>query len=112
MRRDAFQAIADPTRREILKILASQPLNFNEVAANFDVSRTAVSKHIKILKECSLITIRQQGREKICEAQLHKLNDVSTWLDQYRVFWNKKLDALENFLEKDSSKPTKRKPSK
>lgn len=112
MRRDVFQAIADPTRREILNMIAHQALNLNAVAENFDVSRPAISKHIKILTECGLIIIKQQGRERYCEAQLHKLNEVSKWIEQYKVFWTKKLDALEDFLEKESAKTKKRKPLK
>lgn len=110
MRRDAFQAIADPTRREILTMLAHQSLNFNAVAENFDVSRTAVSKHIKILIECGLITIKQQGREKICLVHPEKLDEVAKWIDQYNTFWNKKLDSLGHFLEKSTSKTSNRKP--
>lgn len=97
-RRDVFQAIADPTRRAILGILAIQSLNLNAVADNFDVSRPAISKHVKILSECGLVTITQNGRERICEAKLDKLKEVSGWLEQYRAFWEKKLDALEDYL--------------
>src|SRR5690242_8738155 len=110
MRRDVFQAIADPTRRAILNLLSQQPLNLNAVAENFDVSRPAISKHIKILTECGLLTIKQEGRERYCEAKLQKLSEVSEWIEQYRVFWTKKLDALGDFLNKE--KPTsKRKPT-
>jgi len=98
-RRDVFQAIADPTRREIINLIAQQSLNLNAVAENFQVSRPAISKHIKILTECGLITIRQQGRERFCEARLDKLNEVSEWVEQYRQFWTEKLDALELYLE-------------
>lgn len=112
MRRDVFQAIADPTRREILNMIAHQSLNLNTVAGNFDISRPAISKHIKILTECGLITIKQQGRERYCEAQLQKLNEVSEWIEQYRVFWTKKLDALEDFLAKENTPANKRKPVK
>jgi len=101
MRRDVFQAIADPTRREILNMIARQSLNLNAVAENFDISRPAISKHIKILTECGLIIIKQQGRERFCEAQLKKLNEVSEWVEQYRVFWTRKLDALDQFLAKE-----------
>ena len=100
MRRDVFQAIADPTRREIIRMIATQSLNLNSVADKFDISRPAISKHIKILTECGLITINQKGRERHCEANLRKLNEVSDWVEQYREFWTKKLDALENYLEK------------
>lgn len=112
MRRDVFQAIADPTRRAIIHMISQQPLNLNAVAENFDVSRPAISKHVKILTECGLIIIKQKGRERYCEAQLHKLHEVSEWIEQYREFWTKKLDALETFLANDTSKINKRQPSK
>src|SRR4028118_2423639 len=108
MRRDVFQAIADPTRREIINMIASQSLNLNAVAEHFDISRPAISKHIKILTECGLVTIKQHGRERYCEARLQKLNEVSEWIEQYRVFWTKKLDALENFLSLEAPDPGKR----
>jgi len=98
MRRDVFQAIADPTRREIIHMLATQSLNLNAVAEQFDISRPAISKHIKILTECGLINIHQQGRERVCEAKLETLNEVSDWVSQYRQFWEAKLDSLETYL--------------
>jgi DNA-binding transcriptional ArsR family regulator len=101
MRRDVFQAIADPTRRQIIGLLSAQTLTLNGVAENFEVSRPAISKHIKILTQCGLIVIRQQGRERFCEANLDKLKEVSDWAEQYRVFWSKKLDALEEFLAQE-----------
>jgi DNA-binding transcriptional ArsR family regulator len=108
MRRDVFQAIADPTRREIIHLVARQSLTQNAVADHFDISRPAVSKHIKILTECGLIVIKQQGRERYCEAQLKQLNEVSAWIEQYREFWTSKLDALGKFLEKDTHTPIKK----
>ena len=104
MRRDVFQAIADPTRRAIISMVARQSLNLNAVADQFHISRPAISKHIKILTECGLIEIKQQGRERYCEARLQKLNEVSDWVEQYRAFWNNKLDALENYLDELQSK--------
>ena len=98
MRRDVFQAIADPTRREIIQVVARKSLNLNAVAETFDISRQAVSKHIKILTECGLIVVRQQGRERFCEARLESLQEVSAWIEQYRTFWSDKLDALEKHL--------------
>ena len=100
MKRDVFQAIADPTRREIIGMIAQKPLNVNSVAGNFEVSRTAVYKHVKMLTECGLIVIKQHGRERYYEAQLTKLNEVSDWVEQYRKFWNEKLDSLEVYLAK------------
>ena len=98
MRRDVFQAIADPTRRDIIRLLAHKSLNLNAVAEQFDISRPAISKHIKILTECGLVRIKQQGRERYCEASLEGLKQVSDWVDAYQSFWTNKLDALDNFL--------------
>jgi DNA-binding transcriptional ArsR family regulator len=101
MRRDVFQAIADPTRREIINMVARQSLNLNSVADNFSISRPAISKHIKILTECGLMVIKQQGRERYCKVKLQNLSEVSDWIEQYRAFWTKKLDALGSFLRKE-----------
>lgn len=109
MRRDVFQAIADPTRREIIQLLAKQSLNLNTVAENFNISRPAVSKHIRILTECGLVTILQRGRERYCQADLRKLKAVSDWTAQYRVFWTRKLDALEKFLAREIPPAKKKK---
>ena len=100
MRRDVFQAIADPTRREIINMIAHKSLNVNSVAGNFDVSRTAIYKHVKILTECGLVNMKQLGRERFCEARLEKLNEVSDWVEQYRKIWTQRLDSLEAYLEK------------
>ncbi|WP_315814568.1 metalloregulator ArsR/SmtB family transcription factor [Paraflavitalea speifideaquila] len=80
IRRDVFQAIADPTRRQIIGMVAQQPLHLNAIAEKFNVTRQAVSLHVKILEECGLIIIKQQGRERYCEAQLKQLQEVSTWV--------------------------------
>lgn len=98
MRRDVFQAIADPTRREIINLIATQSLNLNAIADNFEMSRPAISQHIKILTECGLISIKKEGRERFCKVKFQKLKEVSKWVEQYRIFWTDKLDALENHL--------------
>ena len=98
-RRDVYQAIADPTRREIINMIASQPHNVNSIAQNFNVTRQAISLHIQILADCGLIAIKQQGRDRICEAKLNGLSEVSGWIDQYRQHWESKLDALETYIE-------------
>jgi DNA-binding transcriptional ArsR family regulator len=103
-RRDVFQAIADPTRRQIIGMLAQESLNLNSIAEKFDVTRQAVSLHVKILTECGLIVIKQQGRERICEAKLDKLSEVSDWIDQYRQYWNVKFNSLDKYLQKVQSK--------
>src|SRR6478609_2684376 len=99
-RRDVFQAIADPTRRQIIGLLTQQPLNLNTIAEKFHVTRQAVSLHVKILSECGLIAITQQGRERFCEAKLDGLSEVSEWVEQYRKHFENKLDALELYLDK------------
>src|SRR3954463_15473369 len=108
MRRDVFQAIADPNRRAIIGLLSKQKgMTLNEVSAQFAISRPAISKHVKILEECGLITIKTQGRERFCEARLKQLKEVSKWADQYQVFWTNKLAALDAFLVKSKPSTTK-----
>jgi len=106
-RRDVFQAIADPTRREIINLVAFNPLNLNSIAENFDVSRPAISQHIKILTECGLIVIKKQGRERYCEASLQQLGEVSNWIEQYRELWQKQFNKLDDLLEEYKAKQKK-----
>ena len=98
MRRDAFQAIADPTRRAILNLLAEQPLTLNGIAEHFDISRPAISRHVKILVECGVVVVRQRGRERYCEVQMDKLNAVSNWVEQYRAAWEQRFERLDETL--------------
>lgn len=98
MRRDVFQAIADPTRRAILGLLAVQTLTVSGIAEHFNVSRPAVSKHIKILEECGLVQVKQSGRERYCEGKPAKLSEVADWLEEYRQQWERRLDRLEEYL--------------
>lgn len=111
MRRDVFQAIADPTRRAIIHMIAKENMNLNSVAEKFDISRPAISKHIKILTECGLVTINVQGREHFCEAKLEKLNEVNEWVAQYKRFWEEKFDALEIYLKELQANPERKKSS-
>jgi DNA-binding transcriptional ArsR family regulator len=102
-RRDVFQAIADPTRRQIINLIAHKPMNLNAIADNFEISRPAISQHIKILTECGMVVIEQVGRERFCEAKLDSLGEVSDWVDQYRQFWNAKFNSLDKYLTKVQS---------
>ena len=86
MRRDVFQAIADPNREKNYTIDCPSVAELNAVAAEFDISRPAISKHMRILTECGLVSVRQEGRERYCEANLQQLQEVSQWIEQYRVF--------------------------
>ena len=108
MRRDVFQAIADPTRREIINLIAHQSLNLNAIAENFDVSRPAISQHIKILTECGLIVIKKQGRERFCEAKLQPLNKVANWIEPYLKLRADQFDALDNVLESMKARANKK----
>lgn len=109
MRRDVFQAIADPTRREIINLVAFDSKNLNSIAEQFDMSRPAISQHIKILTECGLITIRQQGRERFCQATLQPLNEVSSWIERYRDMFEAKFSAMEDVIEELKRKKSARK---
>ncbi len=103
-RRDVFQAIADPTRRDIINLIAYKPRNLNSIADNFDMSRPAISQHIKILTECGLVMIRKQGRERYCEVKLQQLNEVSDWIEQYRKLWDGRFSKLDNLLDELQNK--------
>jgi DNA-binding transcriptional ArsR family regulator len=104
MRRDVFQGIADPTRRQILNLIAYKTLNVNAVAEQFDVSRTAIYKHMKILAECGLLVMEQQGRERYCRCKLQRLEEVSDWIEPYRKAWEARLDSLESYLNEIQKK--------
>ncbi len=98
-RRDVFQAIADPTRREIITLISRQPLNLNAVAGNFDMSRQAISLHIKILRECGLILIQQEGRDRYCSIQPKKLAEVADWVEPFRNMWEERFDRVDLILK-------------
>ncbi|RYG21697.1 MAG: ArsR family transcriptional regulator [Chitinophagaceae bacterium] len=98
MRRDVYQAIADPTRREIIDLIASKPYNVNAIAEKFDMTRQAISLHVKILVECELIVIKKQGRERYCQAKLDQLDEVVTWVAQSKKHWVKQFEKLDTYL--------------
>ncbi len=98
LRRDPFQAIADPTRRAILVLLASQTMTAGAIADNFDVARPTISKHIQILNECELITSNQKGREIFYELKVEKMKEIETWLTQFRKIWENRFNQLDNLL--------------
>ena len=98
MRRDIFQAIADPTRRAIIALLALQAMTPNAIAENFNTTRQAVSKHLRILTECELVKPQQQGREIYYSLQLEKMKEIDNWLSQYRKLWETRFQQLDNVL--------------
>ncbi len=104
MRRDVFQAIADPVRRDIIALLAKETLTVNSIAEKFEISRPAISKHLKILKECEIIDYRKQGRERYCFIQPKNLIPAFMWIEQYQKLWEDKLDSFDNYLTKLQNK--------
>lgn len=101
---DAFQVIADPSRREMLHLLSKKSLTINSLAENFDMSRPAVSKHIKILNIAGFITIQDIGRERHCMLKQDGFNELQEWIDFFDKFWLTKLKKLEILLQQKSSK--------
>lgn len=97
-RRDVFQAIADPTRRAIIALIALQPMTPNAIAEHFDTSRQAVSKHLQILTECELIAQKQQGREIYYHLEVQRMKQIDQWLAQFRRIWETRFDQLDDVL--------------
>ncbi len=97
-RRDIFQAIADPTRRAIITLIALQAMTPNAIAEHFDTSRQAVSKHLQILTECELVTQNQQGREIYYQLEVNKMKEIDKWLDQFRKIWETRFNQLDKVL--------------
>ncbi len=100
LRRDPFQAIADPTRRAILVLLASQSMTAGSIAGHFDVARPTISKHVQILSECELVSSTKDGREILYELRVDKLNEIDHWLEQFRKIWEDRFDQLDDVLLK------------
>ncbi|MFN8238651.1 MAG: metalloregulator ArsR/SmtB family transcription factor [Chitinophagales bacterium] len=100
MRRDAFQAIADPTRRGIILLIAIQAMTPNAIAEHFDMSRQAVSKHLRILTECQLVKQEQTGREIYYRLNAAKMKEVDKWLEQFRRIWDNKFNQLDDVLKR------------
>lgn len=98
MRRDIFQAIADPTRRAIITLIALQAMTPNAIAENFNTTRQAVSKHLRILTECELVKQEQQGREIYYSLEVKKMKEIDEWLNQFRKMWETRFDQLDNVL--------------
>ena len=98
MRRDVFQAIADPTRRAIIALLALQAMTPNALAEHFDTTRQAVSKHLRILTECELVKQEHQGREIYYQLEIEKMKEIDKWLEQYRKIWETRFSQLEDVL--------------
>ena len=98
IRRDVFQAIADPTRREIINLLSEEPMNLNSLAEQFEISRPAISQQIKVLQECGLVEVSQMGRERYCRILPASLIPAFLWIDQYRKLWEDRIDSFEEYV--------------
>ena len=98
LRRDVFQAIADPTRRAILLLVTSQAMTAGAIASNFDVARPTISKHIQILNECELVEANQQGREIHYQLKIEKMKEIDKWMEQFREIWENRFNNLDNLL--------------
>lgn len=98
MKRDVFQAIADPTRRAIIALVAIQAMTPNAIAEHFDISRQAVSKHLRILSECEVIKPEQKGREIYYQLEIEKMKEIDEWLEQYRKIWESRYEQLDTLL--------------
>lgn len=107
MRRDVFQAIADPVRRDIIELLATESLTVNQVVEKFDISRPAISKHLKILNECGIIDFNQNGRERLCLIKPQNLLPAFMWMEQYKNLWEDRLDNFESYLKNLQTKNKK-----
>lgn len=98
LRRDVFQAIADPTRRAILLLVAAQSMTAGAIAANFDTARPTVSKHLQILTECELVVQEQNGREIYYSLEIEKMKEIDKWLNQFREIWETRFSQLDDVL--------------
>ena len=103
LRRDVFQAIADPTRRKIITLVTLQALTPSAIAENFDSSRQTVSKHIQILTECEILNQEQKGREIYYNLNLKKMKEISDFIEPYRNLWNERFDKLETIMKKNNT---------
>ena len=99
-RRDIFQAIVDPTRRRIIELLSTEPMNLRTLAEHFEISRPAISQQIRILEECRVIETRREGRETFCSLQPGELKKIADWAERYAPLWADKIDAFEAYVNK------------
>lgn len=109
LRRDIFQAIADPNRRQIIDFLSKEPMTLNAIAEKFDISRPAISQHIKHLVECGVVIVEKKGRERYCKINPQSLIPAFMWLEQYQQQWQQRVDNFEKYINKlQSTKKSKK----
>ena len=110
MRRDVFQAIADPVRRDIIELVSTEPRTVNAIAEQFQISRPAISKHLRILNECGIITMQKQGRERYCHIEPRNLIPAFLWIEQYRTLWESRIDQFEDYLDQLQAQQNRKNP--
>ncbi|MEL6988769.1 MAG: metalloregulator ArsR/SmtB family transcription factor [Bacteroidota bacterium] len=108
MRRDVFQAIADPVRREIIDLISKDKLNIKSIAENFSISQQAVSKHIKILEECGILDIDKQGRERFCSIKPEGLIPAYFWIERHQQLWEDRIDHFESYVKQLKNRQSKK----
>lgn len=104
IRRDVFQAIADPTRRQIIELLSNESMTLNAIADKFEMSRPAISQHVKHLTECDIVEIEQKGRERYCKIKPQNLVPAFLWLEKFQQQWMERIDSFENYVNQLKSK--------
>ncbi|OQP58880.1 ArsR/SmtB family transcription factor [Niastella populi] len=108
LKRDIFQAIADPTRRQIIDLISSKPMNLKTIADHFDISRPAISQQVKILHECGLLEIKREGRETFCSIRPNEFKKIADWVERYRGLWETKIDTFEEYVNQLQAKKNKK----
>lgn len=102
--RDVFQAIADPHRRRIIDLLSKEPMTLNSIAEKFDISRPAISQHIKFLSQCGIVEVEQIGRERYCKIQPQNLIPAFLWLEKFKKEWESRIDSFEKYINQIKTK--------
>ena len=107
-KRDVFQAIADPTRRQIIDLISNQTMNLKTIAEHFDISRPAISQQVKILNECGILDIKREGRETFCSIRASEFKKISDWVEKYKGLWETRIDAFGEYVNQLHSKKNKK----
>jgi len=108
IKRDVFQAIADPTRRQIIDLISNKTMNLKTIAEHFDISRPAISQQVKILHKCGLLEIKREGRETFCSIRADEFKKIADWIEKYKSLWETRIDDFENYVNQLHAKKNKK----
>lgn len=108
IQRDIFQAIADPTRRQIIDLISNKTMNLKTIAEHFDISRPAISQQVKILSECGILEIKREGRETFCSIVPAEFKKIADWVEKYKGLWETRIDAFEEYVNQLHTKKNKK----